>query len=114
MREGGGFEAGVTVSFHVTLEGGTSGDTAWFCTTVAEPPWASISRPLQVSTIRPCSPLLSPRWISAVVCYAKDSKKATRAEATATCADMSPNKSKKVAAGAAQLMSQAAKDRATE
>ena len=56
----------------VTLEGGNQWTVPWLLTTIPEPPWATVARPLQQSILHPHSKLLDPRWAVAVGGYVAD------------------------------------------
>ena len=47
----------------------------WLLTTVPEPPWSLVQRPIQSSVLRPHSRLLDPRWAAAVGGFVADTVK---------------------------------------
>ena len=47
----------------------------WLLTTVPEPPWSLVQRPIQSSVLHPHSRLLDPRWAAAVGGYVADTVK---------------------------------------
>ena len=57
----------------VALEGGSQWTTGWLLSTIPEPPWPLVQRPIASNmTLHSQSRLLNPRWIAAVTGFLSD------------------------------------------